>query len=204
MIQGESQLAADRKWTVFGIVFLLVFVGFFAANKWWFYPKYTARIQLPTQYRSPNDIPKVVIIKPFEGTLKKIVQQNDTSIGNDDVAENERNPFLWKGELTPDDPPSPPPEKIKAEKPLEIPRLCMIIIGNSGKSVMLNDTLVRQGEKYGGHLIESIDSESVILSGDYGVLRMSMLQRSFGEPQVDILEVTNPDLLIKPVINKKK
>ena len=68
---------------------------------------------------------------------------------------------------------------------------------------MLDDTLVHPGESYGGHVIEDIESEYVILSGDYGVLKISMLEKSFGAPRVDILETTDPNLLIQPVFSEK-
>ena len=192
----------ERKWVVFGALVLLIIAGFIAANKMWFYPNFIDRIQKPAVYTPPADIPKAVVIKPFEGTLV-VMQKPDDSTGEDiDQAGDGRNPFLWKGELQPKaiKPTGPKPKQVQ---PVEIPRLGMIIIGD-GKSVMLDDTLVHPGETYGGHLIEDIGPDSVILSGDYGVLKISMLAKSFGEPRVDILEETNPNLLIKPVVSAKK
>ncbi len=193
-------MVADRKWAVFGVVVLLVLVGFIAANKFWFYPKYTVQVQAPPLYTSPDDIPKVVLIKPFAGTLKEIIQQKDSKKGH---AETGRNPFLWQGELQPKQE-KDEPDPVIPEQPVEIPRLGMIIIGSRGESAMLDDTLVHQGESYGGHVVEEIESKYVVLSGEYGVLKITMSATSFGEPTVDILEVTNPNLLIKPVLSKKK
>ncbi len=195
-------MVADRKWAVFGVVVLLVLAGFIAANKFWFYPEYTVQIQAPPLYTSPDDIPKIVLIKPFAGTLKEIIHQDDLVNKNSADFANGRNPFLWQGELQPKQKDAGP-EVIIPEQPVEIPRLGMIIIGSRGKSVMLDTTLVHKGESYGGHVVEEIESKSVVLSGEYGVLKISMSARSFGEPSVDILEVTNPDMLIKPVLSKK-
>ena len=195
-------MVVERKGAVFGVFVLLMLVGFIAANKLWFYPNYTVQIQSPVLYTPPADVPKAVVIKPFEGTLKKIIQQDDSAEKDTAQAGKARNPFLWKGELQPKGPEAP--VKIgKQVQPVEIPRLGMIIIGE-GKTVMLDDTLVHPGETYGGHVIENIGPDHVILSGDYGVLKISMLEKSFGAPKVDILEETNPNLLIKPVLSEKK
>lgn len=196
-------MAVERKWIFFGVFVLLILVGFIAANKLWFYPNFTVQIQPPVLYTSPADAPKAVVIKPFEGTLKEIIQQDDSAIKDTDKAGKTRNPFLWKGELQPKDPEAPA-EISKQIQPVEIPRLGMIIIGDNKKIVMLDDALVHPGETYGGHVIENIGSDYVILSGDYGVLKISMLAKSYGAPKVDILEETNPNLLIKPVLSEKK
>ena len=196
-------MVVERKWAVFVVLVLLMLVGFIAANKMWFYPNFIDKIQKPAVYTPPADIPKAVVIKPFAGTLKKIVQQDDSTGDGTDQAGEARNPFLWKGELQPKGPKAP--AKItKKVQPVEIPNLGMIIIGDNNKLVMLDDTLVHPGDTYGGHIIEDIGPDYVILSGDYGVLKISMLAKSYGTPKVDILEETNPNLLIKPVVSAKK
>lgn len=200
-------MEADKKWVVFGIAVLLVLAGFIAVNKYYFFPQYTVKILAPSPYLPPKDIPDIVLIEPFEGTLRKIIAP-DPLEGKDALQaisdrEKARNPFLWLGELE--------PEKVKAPvarakeiKPVEIPKMGMIIVGEKGNSVMLDRTLVSLGESYGGHVIEDIQSGYIILSGDYGVLRISISERSFGAPKVDILEVNNPNLLINPVVSEKK
>ena len=196
-------MVVERKAVVFGVLVLLMFVGFIAANKLWFSPKFAVQIQPPVPYRSPADIPKAVVIKPFEGTLKKIIQEDDSAKIDTAQAEKERNPFLWKGELQPKA--LKAPAKIaKQVQPVEVPKLGMIIIGGNRKSVMLDETLVHPGEIYGGHVIRDIGPDYVILSDDYGVLKISMLKKSFGAPKVEILKETNPNLLIMPVISGKK
>ena len=190
----------ERKWAMFGAFVLLVLIGFIAANKYWFYPNFTTHIQPPAPFTSPADTPNIVLIKPFEGTLKKIIQQGDRAVTDRDQTGKNRNPFLWKDELKA----KPAAKPAREVQPVEIPRLGMIITGSERKTAMLDDTLVHPGETYGGHTVEDIASEYVIFSGDYGVLKISMLQNSYGAPKVDILEVTNPELLIKPVFSEKR
>lgn len=191
---------AEKKWILFGAGILLALIGFIAANKYWFYPTLTAQIAPPPGYTSPSDTPNIVVIKPFEGTLSKIIQQPDPTDIDPNPIGTSRNPFLWHGELTP----PPPPKKNKKVQPVEIPRLGMIITGEDRQTVMLDNNLVHPGESYGGHVVESISPEFVILSGDYGVLKISMPQMSFGAPKVDILEEKDPNLLIEPVLTDKR
>ncbi len=195
-------MVVKRKAAVFGVLVLLMFAGFIAANKLWFYPNFIDKIPQPVVYTPPADNPRAVVIKPFEGTLKKIIQQGDSTGEGIGQAGEGRNPFLWKGELQPKAP-KDPAKIAKQVQPVEIPRLGMIIIGHR-KSVMLDDALVHPGETYGGHVIEDIGPDYVILSGDYGVLKISMLKKSFGDPKVEILKETNPNLLIMPVMSGKK
>ena len=192
-------MAVERKWAVFGVLVLLTLISFIAVNKFWFYPYYAVQVQPPVPYTSPVDSINAVVIKPFAGTLRRIIQPDDSTGTGTAQKERNRNPFLWKGELDPN-----PVQTDKEIQPVEIPRLGMIIIGEDTKTAMLNDTLVHPGESYGGHVVEEIASEYVILSGEYGVLRISMLDKSFGSPKVDILEATNPNLLIQPVFSEKK
>lgn len=190
---------AEKKWVVFGVLVLLVLIGFLAANKFYFYPYYSLHLQPLPAYTPPTEAVNAVVIKPFEGTLKTIMQQGDQAAENS--PKGQRNPFLWQGELNPVVNTAVAEKK---EQPVEIPRLGMILVREGEKTAMLDGTLVHTGDTYAGHRIEAIEPEYVILSGGYGVLKISVQKKSFGVPQVDILEETNPNLLIKPVVSEKK
>ncbi len=192
-------MVVEKKWALFGGVILLTLIAFIAANKYLLYPRLTAQVLPFPPYSSPIDNPNIVVIKPFEGTLNKIISDpvSDTA---STITNPRRNPFLKPGELTP----TKKTEKAKKVQPVEIPRLGMIITGENNKTAMLDDSLVHTGETYGGHVVESISSEFIILSGEYGVLKISMLPTSYGLPKVEILEEKNPDLLIEPVFSDKR
>ena len=188
----------EKKWAFFGAAIVVTIIGFIAANKYWFYPAFTSQIDHPPVFTSPADNPNIAVIKPFAETLNKIIQEPDVA-NISGTTEIERNPFLWLGELTP-----PAPQKTaKKVQPVEIPKVGMIIIGENSKTAMLDNSMVHPGDTYGGHFVESIFSESIILSGEYGVLKISMPSVSFGAPTVDILEEKNPNLLIEPVFVDK-
>ncbi len=195
-------MVAEKKWIIFAVMVLLVIGGFYAGNKFYFYPHFTVHLQPLPRYIPPKEIGPENPIKPFDVTIKKMREPigkekpiNKTSVKTG----TERNPFLWQGELTPKEPVT----RKKREKPVTIPRLGMILIGQNIKSAMLDDTLVHRNDHYGGHVVEAIGPDYVILSGGYGVLKISVPEKSFGDPKIDILEETNPNLLIKPVVSKK-
>ncbi len=194
-------LAADKKWIFLVVFIVLLFAAFIAGNKYWFYPEYTTRITPPPSYSPPVDSPNSVIIKPYEGTLRKILEQSEVSGDTGKVMNGDtRNPFLKPGELDP--PPPKPPGKVIMS--VEIPNLGMIITGGERKSVMLDGNLVREADHYGSHVVKRIESKSVILSGEYGELRIRMPSSSFGDPEVDILEKHSANLIIKPIFKEKK
>ncbi len=192
-------MVVEKKWAIFVVVIVLMFIGFMTMNKYWFYPEFSARIIPPPAFTSPADNPNIVLIKPFEGTLKKIIQEPE-AVNIAGPTHTKRNPFLWQGELTP----PPPKKKTKEVQPVEIPRLGMIITGENSKTAMLDNSFVHSGDSYGGHVVESISPEYIILSGDYGVLKISIPSTSFGAAKVDILEEKNPNLLIQPVFAEKR
>lgn len=192
-------MVVEKKWAVFWVVIVLILIGFIATNKLWFYPQFTAKITRPPVYTRPADNPSDVSIEPFDVTLRQIIQEPE-AVNIAGPTQTKRNPFLWKGELTP----PPPPKRTKEVQPVEIPRLGMIITGENSKTAMLDNSLVHPGDSYGGHVVESISSEFIILSGDYGVLKISMPPTSFGAAKVDILEEKNPNLLIQPVFAEKR
>lgn len=194
-------MVAEKKWVVFGVLVLLVLIGFIAANKFFFYPYLALHLQPLPAYVPPTEAVNAVVIKPFEGTLTRIMQQGDQAAENSLYAEVQRNPFLKPGELQPKEETA---ASVKKEQPVEIPRLGMILLREGEKTAMLDGTLVHPGDTYAGHRIEDIEPNYVILSGGYGVLKISVRKKSFGAPKVDILEETNPNLLIKPVISEKK
>lgn len=198
-------MVVDRKWVMFGIAMLFAVGCYVFANVYWFYPMYSVQVEPPPVYQSPKSGLRVgENIELFKVTRELMIEDQETNNEGLIGSGADRNPFLWEGELQPEDPPKPLEVDSKPEQPLEIPKLSMILNSSSGKSAMLNETLVHQGESYAGHTVENIESDYIILSGEYGVLKISMLAKSFGECKVDILEVSNPDMLIKPVVTRKK
>jgi hypothetical protein len=199
---------ADKKWVSLAVVIVLVSAAFFVGNKYWFSRKYTVQVNPLPSYKPPSDRPQITLIKPYEETLEQIKQPATTVESGGAENNSSRNPFLWPGELNPPPPAKPivKTEEVKPKKevkPVEIPSLGMIIAGENNKLAVLDGTTVREGDYYAGHKVEHIYPKYVVLSGDYGVLRIGMQSSSYGEPKVDILEVKNPDLLIKPVLKDK-
>jgi len=198
-------LGAEKKRVIFVVLVLLILCGFFLFNKFYFYPHFVVHLQQLPSYTPPKEIGPTNPIRPFGVTISKMrhsTQEENSNRRNTSgiKSDEQRNPFLWEGELK--------PKKGVIAKPKEqavtIPRLGMILIGESQKSAILDNTLVHPGDRYSGHVVEDIGPDYVILSGGYGVLKISVPEKSFGDPKVDILEETNPNLLLKPVVSKKK
>ena len=138
--------------------------------------------------------------RPFEKTLKSInAAGNIKTTPKTTKTGVQRNPFLWSGELK-----KKPAKGPKQKKTVTVPKLGMIIIGQQSKSVMLDGHRVAEGETFRGHRVDRISRKAVILSGEYGKIKISISGRSFGPPEVEILEARHPDMLIQPVIQAAK
>ncbi len=187
-----------KAWIRFTILVVLIVLFFVLGNKLWFFPLFQANIQRPHPYRPPSDRPEVVTITPFEKTLKSINAAKKESAQDKGAQPTaERNPFLWQGELT-----KKPKGVAPKEQQVVIPKLGMIIIGQQARSVVLDGHRVAEGESYREHRVEKINPKSVILSGKYGKIKISISSRSFGPPKVEIIETRQPGLLVRPVISK--
>lgn len=188
-------MAADKKWIFFAVFIVLLFTTFIAGNKYWFYPEYTAQIIPGPAYSSPVDAARGEIIKPFEGTLKKILEKSDESDEAGDE-ETDRNPFIYGDRHVAEEPEQKPEKVIKS---VEVPNLGLIITGDEKKIAMLDGNIVREGDLYGDHVVEKIEPKHVDLSGVYGKLRLRMPSSSFRKPEVVIIEESVANVLFELV-----
>jgi len=80
-----------------------------------------------------------------------------------------RNPFLWK-------------EKTEKSRPSEIckrlkkTKIRILQLGERSNVVMLADTLLSEGDMYLKHKVLSIDENGVVLNGECGKIRISLLR----------------------------
>ncbi len=177
----------EKKWVVFVLLASLMVGTFVAVNRYWFYPHFSVHVPPPPRYTPPEDRPEIIKIRPFERTMKYITSQGH-SAGT--LFFPGRNPFLWKNELTRRQKKKPPPSAV------EVPRLGMILISGTRRRALLDNSLVSEGEQYKGHLVEKIEKDGVILSGEYGRVRLFMPSHSLGPAGVEIVKAKNPNLKI--------
>jgi hypothetical protein len=133
---------------------------------------------------------------------KNINQASEGEILTFDASENsydnERNPFIWPGELD-------IKEEIKIEvKPVKVPRLGMIVVGPRDRYAYLDCRITRVGDVYNEHQIDSIEPNSVIISGSYGRIQLSTSPYSYEAPHAVVLERRSIQEIIEPVMDNEE
>lgn len=90
-----------------------------------------------------------------------------------------RNPFLWSRKVT-----KTKHKNVKKQYKPAVPNLGIISVSKNRKFATLNNVLVREGDKYGEHIVKLIKKNYIILSGDYGSVKLSVSNKLCGPVKV--------------------